>query len=107
MFQYTGCKFYRKTCRGSVYGCHSEDCDIHFSYARGHSGNLGNDRADQLAKAATSQYMNLSGVSVSLFHCKHLAWEKIISTWNTKFLASPKALWTKIVFSNHLPTVKE
>ncbi|GFU71014.1 RNase H domain-containing protein [Trichonephila clavipes] len=31
------------------------DCDIHFSYAEGHSGNLGNDRADQLAKEATCQ----------------------------------------------------
>ncbi|GFW68484.1 RNase H domain-containing protein [Trichonephila clavipes] len=26
------------------------DCDIHFSYVRCHSGNLGNDRADQSAK---------------------------------------------------------
>ncbi|GFU28790.1 RNase H domain-containing protein [Trichonephila clavipes] len=35
------------------------DCDIHFSYVRGHSGNLGNDRADQLAKEATCQDMIL------------------------------------------------
>ncbi|GFV16134.1 RNase H domain-containing protein [Trichonephila clavipes] len=34
------------------------DCDIHFPYVRGHSGNLGNDRADQLAKEATCQDMN-------------------------------------------------
>ncbi|GFX22771.1 hypothetical protein TNCV_4839081 [Trichonephila clavipes] len=40
-----------------------EDCDITF-LIRGHSGNLGNDRVDQLAKEATCQDMNLS-MSVS------------------------------------------
>ncbi|GFU88995.1 hypothetical protein TNCV_2894431 [Trichonephila clavipes] len=30
-----------------------EDCDIHFSYVQSHSGNLGNDRVDQLAKETT------------------------------------------------------
>ncbi|GFY10443.1 hypothetical protein TNCV_1463331 [Trichonephila clavipes] len=73
------------------------DCDIHFSYVRGHSGNLGNDRADQLAKEATCQDMNLL-MSVPLSHWKHLAWERTASSWNTKFLSSPKALWTKRFF---------
>ncbi|GFV06759.1 RNase H domain-containing protein [Trichonephila clavipes] len=73
------------------------DCDIHFSYVRGHSGNLGNDRADQLAKEATCQDVNLL-MSVPLSHWKHLAWERTVSSWNTEFLASPKALWTKRFF---------
>ncbi|GFT44992.1 RNase H domain-containing protein [Trichonephila clavipes] len=63
------------------------DCDIHFSYVRGHSGNLGNDRADQLAKEATCQDVNLL-MSVPLSHWKHLAWERTVSSWNTEFLAS-------------------
>ncbi|GFT62733.1 RNase H domain-containing protein [Trichonephila clavipes] len=67
------------------------DCDIHFSYVRGHSGNLGNDRADQLANEATCQDMNIL-MSVPLSHWKHLAWERTVSSLNTEFLASPKAL---------------
>ncbi|GFW25718.1 hypothetical protein TNCV_1309791 [Trichonephila clavipes] len=55
-----------------------EDCDTHFSYVRGHSGNLVNDRADQLAKEATYQDMNLL-MSVPLSHWKHLAWERTVS----------------------------
>ncbi|GFY36633.1 RNase H domain-containing protein [Trichonephila clavipes] len=34
------------------------DCDIYFSYVRSHNGNLGNDRADQLAKETAFQDMN-------------------------------------------------
>ncbi|GFY27232.1 phosphatidylinositol-glycan biosynthesis class W protein [Trichonephila clavipes] len=73
------------------------DCDIHFSYVWGHSGNLGNDRADQYAKEATCQNMNLF-MSVSLSYWKHVAWEITVSSWNNEFLASPKALWTKRFF---------
>ncbi|GFV97077.1 RNase H domain-containing protein [Trichonephila clavipes] len=73
------------------------DCDIHFSYVRGHSGNLGNDRADQLAKEATCQDINLL-MYVPLSHWKHVARERTVSSWNTEFLASPKALWTKRFF---------
>ncbi|GFV74658.1 hypothetical protein TNCV_1177961 [Trichonephila clavipes] len=56
-----------------------EDCDIHFSCVLGHSGNFGNDRADQFAKEATCQDMNLS-MSVPLSHWKHLPWERTISS---------------------------
>ncbi|GFX28524.1 RNase H domain-containing protein [Trichonephila clavipes] len=73
------------------------DCDIHFSYVRDRSGNLGNDRADQLAKETTSQDMNLL-ISVPLSHWKHVAWEITVSSWNNEFLASPKALWTERFF---------
>ncbi|GFY32734.1 hypothetical protein TNCV_4638401 [Trichonephila clavipes] len=76
---------------------HPSYCDLHFSYVRGHSGNLGNDRVDQLAKEATCQDMNLL-MSVPLSHWKHVAWERTASSWNTEFLASPKALWTKRFF---------
>ncbi|GFV69915.1 RNase H domain-containing protein [Trichonephila clavipes] len=55
------------------------DCDIHFSYVRGHSGNLGNDRADQLAKEATCRDMDLL-MSMSLSHWKHVAWERTVSS---------------------------
>ncbi|GFV39009.1 transposable element Tcb1 transposase [Trichonephila clavipes] len=58
------------------------------------SGNLGNDRVDQLAKEATCQDMNLV-MSVPLSHWKHVAWERTVSSWNTEFLASPTALGTK------------
>ncbi|GFV23287.1 hypothetical protein TNCV_4780011 [Trichonephila clavipes] len=51
---------------------HLEDCDIHFSYVLGHSGNFGNDRANQLTKETTCQDMNVS-MSVLLSHWKHLA----------------------------------
>ncbi|GFV86908.1 RNase H domain-containing protein [Trichonephila clavipes] len=61
------------------------------------TGNLGNDRVDQLAKEATCQDVNLL-MSVSLSHWKHLAWERTVSSWNTELLASPKALWTKRFF---------
>ncbi|GFU95792.1 hypothetical protein TNCV_4903841 [Trichonephila clavipes] len=74
-----------------------EDCDIPFSYVRGHSGNLGNGREDQLAKEATCQDVNLP-MFVPLSNWKHLAWERTVSTWNTKFLALPKALWNKNIF---------
>ncbi|GFY19672.1 RNase H domain-containing protein [Trichonephila clavipes] len=55
------------------------DCDIHFSYVRGHSGNLTNDRADQLDKEATCQDMNLL-MSVPLSHWKHVAREITVSS---------------------------
>ncbi|GFW73813.1 RNase H domain-containing protein [Trichonephila clavipes] len=48
------------------------DCDIRFSYVRVHSGNLGNDKADQLAKESTCQDMNFL-MSVPLSHWNHLA----------------------------------
>ncbi|GFX45443.1 hypothetical protein TNCV_2739801 [Trichonephila clavipes] len=63
----------------------------------GHSGNLGNDRANQLAKEATSQDMNRS-MPVPLSHWKHLAWKRTVSAWNSEFLASPEALWTQKFF---------
>ncbi|GFU56994.1 RNase H domain-containing protein [Trichonephila clavipes] len=61
------------------------ECDIHFSYDRGHSGNLGYDRADQLAKEATCQNINLL-ISVPLFHWKNLAWERTVSSWKHRIL---------------------
>ncbi|GFV06646.1 hypothetical protein TNCV_2949681 [Trichonephila clavipes] len=76
------------------------DCNIHFSYVRGHSGNLGNDRVNQLAKEATCQDMNIL-MNAPLSHWKHVAWERTVSSWNTGFLASLKALWTK----RFLPTI--
>ncbi|GFY18602.1 transposable element Tcb2 transposase [Trichonephila clavipes] len=54
-------------------------------------------RADQLAKEATCQDMNLL-MFVPLSHCKHSALERTVSSWNTEFLASPEALWTKRFF---------
>ncbi|GFY30589.1 retrovirus-related Pol polyprotein from transposon opus [Trichonephila clavipes] len=68
-----------------------EDCDTHFSYVWGDSGNIGNDRAYQLAKGAICQDMNLS-MPVPLSHRKQLAWQRTVSAWNSEFLASPKAL---------------
>ncbi|GFW19000.1 RNase H domain-containing protein [Trichonephila clavipes] len=76
------------------------DCDIHFSCVRGHSRNLGNDRADRLAKETTCEDMNLL-MYVPLSHWKHLSWERTVSSWNTEFLTSPKALWTK----RFIPTI--
>ncbi|GFU99489.1 hypothetical protein TNCV_4763501 [Trichonephila clavipes] len=38
--------------------------------------------------------MTLS-MSVSLSHWNHSVWERTVSAWNSEFLASPKALWTK------------
>ncbi|GFW37874.1 hypothetical protein TNCV_4630761 [Trichonephila clavipes] len=58
------------------------------------TGNLGNNRADQLVQEATCRDMNLL-MSVPLSHWKRLAWERAVSSWNTEFLASPKALWVK------------
>ncbi|GFX36217.1 hypothetical protein TNCV_2065551 [Trichonephila clavipes] len=44
-----------------------EDCNIHFSYAQCHNGNLSNDRADQLTKEAPCEDMNfLMSVLVAL-----------------------------------------
>ncbi|GFW06989.1 hypothetical protein TNCV_3691851 [Trichonephila clavipes] len=61
---------------------HLSKSGIHFSYVRGHSGNLGNDSADQLAKEATCQVVNLL-MSVPLSHWKHLAWERTVSSPGT------------------------
>ncbi|GFY05024.1 uncharacterized protein TNCV_561561 [Trichonephila clavipes] len=69
------------------------DCDIHFSYVWCHSGNLSNDRADQLAKEATCQDVNLL-MSVPL---ETFSLRKNCFFLNTEFLVSPKALWTKRV----------
>ncbi|GFX71299.1 hypothetical protein TNCV_2453111 [Trichonephila clavipes] len=63
---------------------------------------LGNDTADQLVREATCQDTNLL-MYVLLSHWKHSAWERAVSSWNTEFLASPKASWTKI-FPDHLST---
>ncbi|GFX37659.1 RNase H domain-containing protein [Trichonephila clavipes] len=78
-----------------------EDCDIHFSYVRGHSENLGDDTVDQLIKEATCQDMDLS-MSVLLSHWKHLAWKITVLSSNTKFLAPRKALWTKRFFRSFI-----
>ncbi|GFY00871.1 hypothetical protein TNCV_3542451 [Trichonephila clavipes] len=48
-------------------------------------------------KEATCQDINLL-MSLPLSHWKHLAWEKTVSSWNTKFLTSLKTLWTKKFF---------
>ncbi|GFW37873.1 hypothetical protein TNCV_4630762 [Trichonephila clavipes] len=60
------------------------------------TGNLGNNRADQLVQEATCRDMNLL-MSVPLSHWKRLAWERAVSSWNTEFLASPKALWNGLL----------
>ncbi|GFX17789.1 hypothetical protein TNCV_475891 [Trichonephila clavipes] len=83
------CKFYRKlvvNVQSILY--YLEDCDILFSEVQGHSGNLCNNRMNQLAIEATSQDMDIF-MFVPLSHWKHLAWEKTVSTWNTELFASP------------------
>ncbi|XP_042904921.2 retrovirus-related Pol polyprotein from type-1 retrotransposable element R1 [Parasteatoda tepidariorum] len=74
-----------------------ENVTIHFSYVRGHSGILGNERADQLAREATCGEIDLR-VSVPASHWKRIARDKIIADWNAEFLASPRSLWTKRFF---------
>ncbi|GFT46464.1 hypothetical protein TNCV_3219601 [Trichonephila clavipes] len=59
------------------------------------SGNLGNDRADQLGKEETCQDMKLS-MYVPLYHWKRLAWERTFSSCNSEYLSS----------SNHLSLAK-
>lgn len=71
--------------------------EIHFSYVRGHCGNLGNERADQLAKQVMRCEVDLM-MSAPASYWKHVTDEKTVSDWNTEFLASSKALWTKIFF---------
>ena len=64
--------------------CDVGGCEIYFSYVRSHSGVLGNERVDQLAKEATGYDLNLP-MSVPL---SHLAWHESVSA----YLASSKAL---------------
>ncbi|GFV78050.1 hypothetical protein TNCV_2041 [Trichonephila clavipes] len=42
-----------------------------------------------------------------LSHWKHLAWERTVSSWNTKFLTSPKALRTKKYFPTIYQRLKD
>lgn len=79
--------------------------EIHFSYVRGHSGNLGNERADMLAKEATCRDIDLV-MSLPASHWKRVAREKTILDWNGEFLASSNALWTKRFFPTILKRLK-
>ena len=48
-------------------------------------------------KEATGFDINLL-VSVMLSNFKHLTWLETVSAWNSEYLASSKALWTKSFF---------
>lgn len=79
--------------------------EIHFSYIRGHSGNVGNERADELAKQATRRKIDLM-ISTPASHWKLVSKEKTIMDWNNEYLASSKAQWTKRFFPTILHRLK-
>lgn len=76
--------------------------EIHFAYIRGHSGNFGNERADQLAKQATGQDIDLM-MSIPASYWKLISKQKTVLSWSLEFLASKNAQWTKRFF----PTVSQ
>ncbi|XP_054715555.1 uncharacterized protein LOC129225035 [Uloborus diversus] len=84
----------------SIHSALENVADVHFTYIRGHSGNFGSERTDQLAKQATRRGIDLN-MDIPGSHWKFLAKEKTIADWNTEYLASSNARWTRRFF----PTV--
>ncbi|GFW28062.1 RNase H domain-containing protein [Trichonephila clavipes] len=68
-----------------------------FAFVRGHTGVLGNERADWLAKAATKSKIDID-VNIPKSFYKKITNEKMMKSWNQEYLISNKGSITKKFF---------
>ncbi|GFS60266.1 RNase H domain-containing protein [Trichonephila clavipes] len=79
-----------------------KNISIHFAFVRGHTGVLGNERADWLAKAATKRKIDIDANIPKSFY-KKIANERVMKSWNQEYLISNKGSITKKFF----PTINK
>ncbi|GFX08561.1 uncharacterized protein TNCV_4170601 [Trichonephila clavipes] len=79
-----------------------KNISIDFAFVRGHTGVLGNERADWLPKAATKRKIDID-VNISKSFYKKITNERMMKCWNQKYLISNKGSITKKIF----PTINK
>ncbi|GFU75066.1 RNase H domain-containing protein [Trichonephila clavipes] len=70
---------------------------IDFTFVRGYTGVLGNERADWLAKAATKRKIDID-VNIPKSFYKKITKERMVKSWNQEYLISNKGSITKKFF---------
>ncbi|GFT15642.1 putative 115 kDa protein in type-1 retrotransposable element R1DM [Trichonephila clavipes] len=79
-----------------------KNISIDFAFVRGHTGVLGNERADWLAKATTKRKIDID-VNIPKSVYKKITKERIVKSWNQEYLISNKGSITKKFF----PTINK
>ncbi|GFV89124.1 retrovirus-related Pol polyprotein from type-1 retrotransposable element R1 [Trichonephila clavipes] len=79
-----------------------KNISIDFAFVRGHTGVLGNERADWLAKAATKRKIDID-VNIPKSFYKKITNERMMKSWNQEYLISNKGSITKKIF----PTINK
>ncbi|GFV56581.1 RNase H domain-containing protein [Trichonephila clavipes] len=79
-----------------------KNISIDFAFVRGHTGVLGNERADWLSKAATKRKIDID-VNIPKSFYKKITKERMVKSWNQKYLISNKGSITKKFF----PTINK
>ncbi|GFU54338.1 putative 115 kDa protein in type-1 retrotransposable element R1DM [Trichonephila clavipes] len=74
-----------------------KNISIDFAFVRGHTGVLGNERADWLAKAATKRKIDID-VNIPKSFYKKITKERMVKSWNQEYLISNKGSITKKFF---------
>ncbi|GFT84750.1 RNase H domain-containing protein [Trichonephila clavipes] len=74
-----------------------KNISIDFAFVRGHTGVLGNERADWLAKAATKRKIDID-VNIPKSFYKKITNERMMKSWNQEYLISNKGSITKKFF---------
>ncbi|GFX18018.1 uncharacterized protein TNCV_1576971 [Trichonephila clavipes] len=80
-----------------------KNISIDFAFVRGHTGVLGNERADWLAKAATKRKIDID-VNIPKSFYKKITNERMMKSWNQEYLISNKGSITKKFF---LPLIRD
>ncbi|GFX89235.1 RNase H domain-containing protein [Trichonephila clavipes] len=79
-----------------------KNMSIDFAFVRGHTGVLGNERVDWLAKAATKRKIDID-VNIPKSFSKKITKERMVKSWNQEYLISNKGRITKKFF----PTINK
>ncbi|GFW90225.1 uncharacterized protein TNCV_2120921 [Trichonephila clavipes] len=79
-----------------------KNISIDFAFVRGHTGVLGNERADWLAKAATKHKIDID-VNIPKSFYKKITEERTVKSWNQEYLICNKGSITKKFF----PTINK
>ncbi|GFW34506.1 RNase H domain-containing protein [Trichonephila clavipes] len=79
-----------------------KNISIDFAFVRGHTGVLGNERADWLARAATKRKIDID-VNIPKSFYKKITKERMVKSWNQEYLISNKGSITKKFF----PTINK
>ncbi|GFW94307.1 RNase H domain-containing protein [Trichonephila clavipes] len=74
-----------------------KNISIVFAFVRGHTGVLGNERADWLAKAATKRKIDID-VNIPKSFYKKIMKERMMKSWNQEYLISNKGSIAKKFF---------